>query len=201
MRRIGRIVRWLVVTEIGVWRSLFFWISRRVPGMSPRAQPFSYSRQIAPIIGAFIFVSLVELPVVHLLIPWDIVRLAVLIVSVWGLLWMVGMLASTKVFFPHLLDEHGLCIRYGAGIDIRVPREAIATVRAKRRSAPTKKTVGVDGSVADVAVMKQTRVDVVLRGPTTIELPDGPRELTELRFYADDGRAVVEAARADGLVT
>jgi hypothetical protein len=200
VRRIGRLVRWLVVTEIGVWRSLFFWVTRRVPGMGPRAQAFSYSRQIAPIIAAFIFVSLIELPVVHLLIPWDPVRLVVLIVSVWGLLWMIGMLASMKVF-PHLLDEHGLRIRYGAGIDIRIPRDAIATVRAKRRSAPTKQTVGVEGTVADVAVMKQTRVDVVLREPTSIELPDGPAELTELRFYADDARAVVEAARADGLVT
>ncbi|HWM09916.1 MAG TPA: hypothetical protein VNO82_11245 [Solirubrobacteraceae bacterium] len=200
MKRLVRVVRWLVVSEIGVWRSLFLWITRRVPGMGPRAQAFSYSRQIAPILWAFIFVSLIELPVVHLLIPWDGVRLVVLIVSVWGLLWMVGMLASMKVFL-HLLDEHGLRIRYGWGVDIRVPREAIETVRAKRGSARTKQTVGVEGTVADVAVMNQTRVEVVLREPTTIALPDGPRELTALHFYADDARAVVEAARADGLVT
>jgi MarR family len=129
VRRAYRLVRWLVVTEIGVWRSLFLWVTRRIPGMGPRVEAFSYSRQIAPIMGAFIFVSLIELPVVHLLIPWDAIRVAALVVSVWGLLWMVGMLASMKVF-PHLLDGDGLRIRYGASTDVHVPRALVRSMAA-----------------------------------------------------------------------
>lgn len=192
MRRAHRLVRWLVVTEIGVWRSLFFWVTRRVPGMGPRVEALSYSRQIAPIMGAFIFVSLIELPVVHLLIPWDAIRVVTLIVSVWGLLWMVGMLASMTVF-PHLLDGDGLRIRYGTSTDIHIPRDAIASVRARRRSVDTRRHVHVDGTVVSVPVMKQTRVDVILRGPTTIELPDGLAEVAELRLYADDAGALVRS--------
>jgi hypothetical protein len=192
MRRAYSIARWLVVTEIGVWRSLFLWVTRLVPGMGPRVEAFSYSRQIAPIMGAFIFVSLIELPVVHLLIPWDAVRIAALIVSVWGLLWMVGMLASMKVF-PHLLDGDGLRIRYGTSTDIHIPREAIASVKARRRSVDTRHHVHVDGTVVSVPVMKQTRVDVVLHGPTAIELPDGRAEVTEVRFYADDAGGLVRS--------
>ena len=48
-------MRWLVRMEIGVWRSLFFWVTRRVPGAGPGTQTFSYGRQVAPVIGAFIF--------------------------------------------------------------------------------------------------------------------------------------------------
>jgi len=136
---------------------------------------------------------------VHLLLPWDAVRIVALVVSVWGLLWMVGLLASLKVY-PHLIDDTGLRIRYGTTTDIRVPWEAVASVTARRRSVPTRRHVelehGDDGAtVANVAVMKQTRVDVELRRPTAIELPDGTEELTGVRFYADDARGLVATAR------
>jgi hypothetical protein len=38
-------------------------------------------------------------------------------------------------------------------------------------------------------------VDVVLNGPTPVELPDGTEEITELRLYADDPKAFVARAR------
>jgi hypothetical protein len=187
------LARRLVRMEIGVWRSLFFWITRRVPGAGPDTEAFSYSRQVAPIIGAFIFVSLIELPVVHLLIPWDSVRIVVLILSVWGLLWMFGYAASVKVF-PHLLDARGLRVRYGATVDVRVPWDAVAEVRAARGSVGSGKSVVVEDGVASVPVMKQTRVEVRLREPTA--LTGAPEAVTAVRLYADDPRAFVAAARA-----
>ncbi len=44
--------------------------------------------------AAFIFVSVLELVVVHLLLPWETVRLIADVLSIWGLVWMVGFLAS-----------------------------------------------------------------------------------------------------------
>jgi hypothetical protein len=191
--------RWLVRLEIGIWRSLFLLVTRRVSGRGPGVQEFSYSRQISPIIGAFIFVSLIELPVVHLLIPWDMVRLVVLVISVWGLLWMVGFLASMKVF-PHLLDGDGLRIRYGTSVDVAIRWSAVASVTARRGSIASRKNVhvesgGGDGTVASFPVMKQTRVDVALERPTCVALPEGTEEITAVRLYADDARAFVAAAR------
>ena len=194
MRAALGLARWIVALEVGIWRSLLLWVTRRVPGLGPGVRAFPYSRDVAPVMGAFIFASVLELPVVHLLLPWDTVRLVALVLSVWGLLWMVGYLASVRVF-PHLLDEGGLRVRYGTTADVRVPWDAIAAVRSSRRSVPSRRTVSVEGAVASVAVLKQTRVDVVLREATTLELPGGPREVTELRLYADDPRAFVAAAR------
>jgi hypothetical protein len=94
MRKVFSLARRFVILEIGIWRSLFLLVTRRISGMGPGVHKFSYHRQEAPIIGAFIFVSLIELPVVHLLIPWETVRLVVLVISVWGFLWMVGFLAT-----------------------------------------------------------------------------------------------------------
>ena len=198
LRRAFALVRWLVTLEIGIWRSLFLWVTRRVSGLRPGVQAFSYSKDIVPIMGAFIFVSLIELPVVHVLLPWDTVRLVVVVLSIWGLLWMIGLLASMKVF-PHLLDDAGLRIRYGTSADVRVPWEAVASVTSRRHSAPTRQTVqverGDDGAVLSVAVLKQTKVDVVLHRPTAIALPGGAEEITEVRLYADDPRGFVAAAR------
>ncbi len=84
---------------------------------------------------------------------------------------MVGYLASIKVF-PHLLDDEGLRVRHGTGVDIHVPWEAVASVGAHRRSVPSRGTVEVqtdeDGTAVSVAVLRQTRIDVVLREPTTL---------------------------------
>lgn len=68
---------------------------------------------------------------------------------------------------------------------------------ARRRSAPTRQSVRIerdgDGTVVTVAVMKQTKVEAVLRRP--LELPDGAEEITELRFYVDNPGAFVARAR------
>ena len=119
LRKAWALPRWLVVLEIGIWRSLFLWVTRRVSGQGPGVEACSYAKQVSPLFAVFIFVSAIELPVVRILLPWDTVRLVVDVLSVWGLLWMVGMLASVRVF-PHLLDEDGLRIRYGTTVDIRI---------------------------------------------------------------------------------
>ena len=199
LRKAWALARWLVVLEIGIWRSLFLWVTRRVSGQGPGVEAFSYAKQLTPLIAVFIFVSAIELPVVHILLPWDTVRLVVDVLSVWGLLWMVGMLASVRVF-PHLLDEAGLRIRYGTTVDIRVPWDAVAAVTSRRGSVATGKSVhvddGADGTVASVPVMKLTRVEIELHHPTTLDLPDGPVEgVGALRCYADDPAAFVAAAR------
>jgi hypothetical protein len=193
MRAVWRLLRWLAVTEIGVWRSLFLWVTRRVPGDGPGVERLSYARDVTPLIAAFILVSLIELAVVHLLIPWDTVRLALLIVSVWGVLWMVGYLAGMRVF-PHLLDDQGIRVRYGTSTDIRIPWEAVASVSARTRNLDHGRHVTVTGGVVDVAVMKMTKVDVALHSHTTLELPDGPEEIAEVRLYVDEPRDFVVSA-------
>jgi hypothetical protein len=190
MTRALAFVRWLVRLEIGIWRSLFLWIARRVPGHGPGVQDFSYAKEITPILWAFIFVSALELPVVHLLIPWQPVKLAVLVLSVWGLLWMLGYLASMRVF-RHLLDDDGLRVRYGTTVDLGIPWAAVAGVTAKRGRFDAR-TLQVEDGVAHVPVLKQTRVSVALERPIAV---DAAGDVSEVRFYVDDPRGFVVAAR------
>ena len=134
--------------------------------------------------------------VVDLLLPWQSARLVLLVLGLWGLLWMVGFLAAMRVF-RHLVTDDGLRIRSGTSVDIVIAWEVVQSVRARRDSVDARSFVHVDADgVAHVAVMKQTRVAVVLREPTAVALPDGMREIEQVRLYVDDPAAFVAAARA-----
>jgi len=180
----------LVVLEFRIWRSLLFWVIRRKPGVGPGSRTFPYARELAPLIGVFIFVSAIELVAVHLLLPWETVRLVLDVVSVWGLLWMIGLLASMKVY-PHVLDDAGLRLRYGFHTDLHVPWDAVAGVKARRGSVQTKEHVQLEGDALSMPVLKQTRVHLTLHGPTRV----GPAEVTQVHFYVNDAKAFVAASR------
>jgi hypothetical protein len=98
-----------------------------------------------------------------------------------------------------VIDEAGLRIRNGTNADIRIPREAVATVAARRRAVDTRKHVHLDrgeaGTTADVPILKTTTVEVILARPTRVDLPGGAEEIVAVRFHADDPRGFVRAAR------
>lgn len=185
--RIGRLAVWLVRLEIGIWRSLALWTLRRVPGRGPDVQAFAYAREVTPLLLAFIWGSLLEIVVVHLLLPWETVRLVALVIGVWGLLWMAGFLAGMRVH-QHLVGPSSLRLRSGTTVDVPIPWEAVESITAQRGRVPKEPEPGI----AYIDQMGQTRVTVQLRRPISV---DG-REVREVRFYADDPRGLVAAARA-----
>lgn len=192
------LLRRLLRMEWNIWRSLALWATRRRPGATASARAFPYIRDVTPLLLAFLFGSLLELPVFHFLIPWEPVRLAALVLGLWGLLWMLGYIAAMRVF-PHLLDDRGLRVRHGAAVDLLLPWEAIADVRAERddvpRNDPLQFAVGPGGVAAKVAILKQTRVTVELREPRALPHRDDPREVVLVKLAADDPAALVAAAR------
>ena len=195
---IGTLARKALRFELGIWRSLYRWTTGR-PRVRPGAHGFGYSKAVEPVIWVFIVVSAIEVVVAHLLLPWPPVRALLLILGVWGLSWMVGMLASVKVNV-HELGRDGLRARYGSNIDMFVPWSAVAGVRPNRQDLPRSRTVqlftGPDGTVLSIGVSSQTNVRVTLREPVAVNLPDGEQAIVELRCYADDARAFVDGARS-----
>lgn len=183
--------------EAGIWRSLYRWIARR-PRVRPGFVGFGYSKAVEPIIWVFIVLSAIEVAVVHLLLPWPVARAIALVVGVWGLTWMIGLLAGVKVNV-HELGDAGLRVRYGSSVDVFVPWSAVERVRHQRYDLPSSRTVqlsaGADGTVLSVGVSSQTNVRVVLREPVALALPKGERTIAELRCYADDAGAFLDTAR------
>ncbi|MGH3923810.1 MAG: hypothetical protein ACRDTT_13230 [Pseudonocardiaceae bacterium] len=191
------LVRRAVSFELGVWRSLYRWTTRRPVGPAG-TETFSYSGPVTPLIWAFIGLSAIEVPVAHLLLPWQAVRVIVLALGVWGLTWMLGLLASLKTY-PHIVGDSGLRVRYGTTVDITIPWDAIATIGVRHRNLPRSRTVQLtqpdSGTVLHVGISSQTNVDVALRDPVIVALPKGNESIAALRFYADDARAIVARAR------
>ena len=187
--------------ERGVWVSLFRWVLRRPDPAGPGAR-FGYSAMTTPVLLAFIGVSIVEIPILHFLLPWRTVQIIAFVVSVWGLLWMVGLLGAVRVN-PHVAGPSGLRVRSGFTVDAFVPWSAVAEVRTRNR--PLEKSKGLQfaetpdgGLVGKVVVLGQTNVELVLTAPTEVGLPRGP--LTELHFWADDPKELVAAVK-DRLVS
>jgi hypothetical protein len=83
MRRAVALVRWAVEFEVAGWRSLGRWLLRR-PDVAATETPFGYhGPMLAPMI-VIIAVSALEVVVVDLLLPWPSLRVALLVVGVWG---------------------------------------------------------------------------------------------------------------------
>ncbi|MGC5022918.1 PH domain-containing protein [Micromonospora sp. DT47] len=201
--RLPILLRRVVAYEVGMWRSLGRWILRRPVTVPPGAAAFGYSGVVTPILGVFIGLSAIEIPVFDLIlrhtVPWEWVRKAALGLGIWGLLWMIGLLASLRQH-PHVVGEDGLRVRNGTSVDILLPWSAVAAVSARYRSLPSSRTIQLEqedgAAILNVGTGSQTSVDVVLREPLAVPLPAGPSApVTELRCYADDPDALVARVR------
>lgn len=189
--------------ELNIWRSLFRWILRRPDTGGPGDTAFSYAGVVTPILMAFIVLSAVEIPIFDLILsrtlPWPTVRQTALVLGVWGLLWMIGLLASLRVH-PHLVRPAGLRVRNSATIDISLPWTAIADVRTDQRSFERSRTVQFEqtdqGEVLNLVTGKQTNITLSLRAPVSVRLPAGASPpIRELRFYADEPRELTALIR------
>jgi hypothetical protein len=200
----GPLLRRAAATEGAMWRSMYVWLRRRPLPLAAGDEPFAYLGVVKPILGVFIGLSIVEVPIFDLIVrkvvPWDPARWIMLVLSVWGLLWMVGFFASLKIH-PHVVGDEGIRVRLGAGLDFIVGWDDVDTVRKRHRSMPSGKSVQIeqdgDRRVLHIVMASQTSVDVRLRRPVTFRLPKGETEpVDEVRVYADDPDAFVRKARA-----
>jgi hypothetical protein len=198
-RRLPTLVLHALRYELGLYRSLGRWLVRRPDHGEPGDVPVGYARTSTPVIWLWIFGSACEIPLVHVLVPWHGVRIALLAVGVWGLVWMVGLLASLWVH-PHLLTPTGLRVRNGAGHDVRVPWTAVTGVTTRRRDLPSSMWAlqpadTPEGTVLQVAVSGQVNVHLALRGPTEVVTAKGPMTVTAVSFFADDAREAAGLVR------
>jgi len=200
----GPLLRRAAATEAAMWRSLFRWLRRKPLPLAGGDEPFGYLGVVKPILGVFIGLSIVEIPIFDLIVrkvvPWGPARWIVLVLSVWGLLWMVGFVAGLKIH-PHVVGDAGIRVRLGAGLDFTVPWADVDSVHKRYRSLPSSRSVQVeqdgDRRALHIVLAAQTSVDVRLRRPLTFHLPKGETEpVDEVRLYADDPDALVRRARA-----
>lgn len=199
VRRAADLVWRFLRLEVQLYVALGRWIARR-PAVPDASVPWGYSRMVTPVMGLWIFGSACELPLAHILVPWHGVRLALLVLGVWGLVWMIALLASLKVY-PHLVDAAGLTVRYGKLARIDVPWSAVAGLRVEDRDVDgfvrTLRTRGTDaGTELDVPVGDRVNVLLQLAEPLAVPTPRGVVHAAVIGIWIDEPRDFVASARA-----
>jgi hypothetical protein len=197
-RRAAAFAKHALIFELNIYRSLLRWLFRR-PSIPAGFAPVGYARLATPMMALWIFGSALELPLVHVLVPWDGVRIALLVIGVWGLLWMLGALAGLRTY-PHLLGSDTLRIRNGAMHDIAVPCDVIAQVSTQDRSLPSSMWVlqpqeTDDGTHLNVAVSGRVNVHLAFREPVTVHTTKGEMVLTRVSLWADEPRQLATRIR------
>ncbi|HEX2177422.1 MAG TPA: hypothetical protein VHG70_16075 [Nocardioidaceae bacterium] len=198
LRRLASLAKHALVFELNIYKSLLRWVARR-PSVPEGTEPVGYAQNATPVIWLWIFASAMELPLVHVLIPWDTVRIVGLVIGIWGLLWMLGMLAGLRTY-PHLVGEKVLRVRNGAMHDIHVPWAAIDSIGYQDRALDSsvwtlqpRETAG--GTDLQVATSGRVNVHAKLRRPMWVQTRKGDMEIAEISFWTDNPREFVARVR------
>lgn len=137
---------------------------------------------------ALVPAAIVEVAVAELLLPagWVTVRVVVAVMSVYGLLCVVG-LAAGALAYPHRIVGDVLELRLGALYRVRVPLASILAVEpAPGQPARRSALVAFDGEVA-LAAAGRVDVRLVLDTPAHVERPVGaPVVVDRLSVAVDD---------------
>lgn len=160
--------------------------------------------------GALLALVLLLLPVElllwELLIPssWIWIRLAVLVLGLWGTVYVLGLYASMRLR-PHLLRAGALELRYGHFFSSHLPLGLIAAVEPVRGTRPPRRGFGVVCGSDETAYLpgdEEPRVRIELREPRMMgNVGEEPRPVKKLYLYVDKPRELLQAlevARATG---
>lgn len=198
------VVRWAVdaiLLELALYRSLFRWIARR-PDVPGQARPIGYAQLVGPMLWLWIFGSATEVVVVEVVLRqidagWaEAIRTPLLVVGIWGVLWMLGLMAAHRVR-PHLLTDDTLRVRNGARTWVDVPLAALAGAQSAGHELPgIVKAVHQDGGLLLVGVSSRTNLELTLTGSTALPTSKGEVTADRVGLWVDDPRVVAAQLRA-----
>jgi hypothetical protein len=129
-RRVARVM----VLEPRLWVCSLLWATRRI---RPGEDDFSYHKRslAGGLVAVVALTTPVELLIWEILVPWAWLRIVLLIVGIYALIWVLGFYASLAVL-PHRLEEDGLRLNYGAFAQGFIPYSEIEKIERITRKAP-----------------------------------------------------------------
>ncbi|MDN5900996.1 MAG: hypothetical protein L0H74_13125 [Brachybacterium sp.] len=184
-------VRRAILTEVGLMVSLGRVALRRPPRVPDHATPLPSRQGTVAIPVAFGVLTLGEVMVLHLVLPWPGLSAALTLLSVYALLFLFGVIAS-RWDHPHYATPASLVLRNGAHVVADLPWNAIRSVAILRDGTVT--APAVDRGIARLATMDGCSLAVALTQPCAVRLTSGKRARThwvhEIRFAVDDAPGV-----------
>ncbi|WP_291479955.1 hypothetical protein [Corynebacterium sp.] len=183
------------VSELRYYHSLVLAVAgkRRVPA---GAMPFGYTKGTMGIPIAIGTASLVELIVVHILVPWPWLRIVLLILSIWGVLFVAGFFAS-QVVHPHIVTAENLHLRWGHTTVLTTSLANVSSVARHTNHSDTQPHA--DGDRLTLTQFQSTNVALRFADPVPTDAPvpkkDRPLDahVTEVQLYVDNPDAFLQA--------
>lgn len=193
-------VKEAILLELALYRSLARWIARR-PDVPEGATAIGYAQLVAPMLWLWIFGSTTEAVVVEVVLRqvdagWaEAIRSPVLLVGIWGVLWMLGMMAAYRVR-PHLITGELLRVRNSARTWVEVPLAAIAATNTAEHELPgIMRAVHLQDDLLLVGVSSRTNLELTLIGSTVLRTSKGNLTAGRVGLWVDDPRMVAAQLR------
>lgn len=188
-------VVWALRLEWSMYVGGFRLLTRR-SDVPPGSTPVSYVGAVSALLWGITAVSLVELVALHLILPWEAVRLAADVLGVWGVIWCLGFTACHYVY-PHLITPDEVVLRNAAPqAAVRVPHTSLTSVSFRERSLESSASPQVEDGVLSLPVASRTSVDLRVDPPLTVTVRGVAHEVHEVRLFADEARETARTLRA-----
>lgn len=188
-----RPVAFLVRQEVRMLGALIDGIRRRRDA-APGDRLLTYGGRLRGILGFMIGITIFELAIVEFLVPWTWLRWTLLILGVYGLIWVLGFAASAYTR-PHLLDSGRLRLRMTTYADITVPLGTVSQVGGGGIASHQRDVEVGDGKLA-VSVFGLSNMSLTFAEPVDVDCgKEGRHAVRVVRFYADDPKAATAAIR------
>lgn len=187
-----------VLMEIHAYQSIFRFVFRR-PRVPAGTRGFPYHQPILSILIVIISVSALEVVVADLIVHrWPMVRIPLLILGIWGVVWMLGMLFGILTR-PHVVGPEGVRARYAAETDIPISWADVHSVaRRKRIKQDGERAVTEDGDgerTLHLRISNETNIEIELERPTPLRTPRGVQIVRRVAIWVDDPTAYLDEVR------
>lgn len=195
---LGYLAKRALLFEVHGYQSIYRFVCRR-PRVPAGATAFSYHQPVLAVLIVFVGLSAVELVAVDLIVRrWESVRIPLLVLGAWGLVWMIGMLFGLLTR-PHAVGPDGIRLRDGAEAEIVLPWDDVASVAIRKRTVQDKQPrVSVDDrgqATLHLRVANETNLEVELERPVRLRLPHGTETVSRAAYYADDPKGFLAEVR------
>lgn len=164
-----------------------------------RCRSITSHKHDLPILAGFTVLSAFEVVAVDLVVHrWPSVRIPLLVLGIWGVAFLVGMLAGL-VTLPHAVGPDGIRVRNGTEIDVALLWDDVHTVTRHRTVEQDERALvrtEPDGRLSlHMRVQGETNIEIALHEPLPVRLPHGTEAVGSVHLYSDDPTAFMAGER------
>ncbi|WP_280396507.1 hypothetical protein [Nocardia carnea] len=192
----------LLRNQARLYLGLWLWLRRTTDRDSRAQQPLTSARGVLALPSAFLVATLIEVVVLHLLIPWVWLTITLAVLSLWSLVALFAVVVA-DIVYPHYLTGQEMVLRRSGRVVARVPLDRIAAVAECRRYNQTAPAFE-DGRLF-LAGPDGTTTDLTLRDPVAVRidslLPSAriAAETIRLSLFLDDPTVLRRALNTAGV--